>query len=62
MLLSKPCHVGIHWITLAEYSQMSTQLCQGFRESFLVLGKLATSSIRVNPHVFYDYFGDIPLP
>ena len=22
--LSKPCHVGIHWIALAEYSQMST--------------------------------------
>ena len=23
---SKPCHVGIHWIALAEYSQMSTHL------------------------------------
>ena len=22
--------VGIHWIALTEYSQMSTQLCQGF--------------------------------
>ena len=23
---SKPCHVGSHWITLTEYSQMSTHL------------------------------------
>ena len=26
---SEPCHVGIHLIALAEYSQMST-ICQGF--------------------------------
>ena len=50
---SKPCHVGIHWITLAEYSQMSTHML-GFRWFFLhfwhnfVLAKLDTSSIRVN--------------
>ena len=25
----EPCHVGIHWIALAEYSQMST-MCQGY--------------------------------
>ena len=46
---SKPCHVGIHWKGLAEYSQMSTHL-SGF-QSFLYhfkLAKLATSSIRVN--------------
>ena len=30
---SKPCHVGIHWIALAEDSQMSTHL-PGF-QSFL---------------------------
>ena len=48
---SKPCHVGIHWIVLTEYSQMSTHL-PGF-QSFLrflhhfVLAKLASSSIRV---------------
>ena len=48
---SKPCHVGIHWIALAEYSQMSTHM-PGFL-SFVsclhhfVLAKLATSSIRV---------------
>ena len=23
---SKPCHVGIHWIALTEYSQMSTHV------------------------------------
>ena len=23
---SKPCHVGIHWIALAEFSQMSTHI------------------------------------
>ena len=49
---SKPSHVGIHWIALTEYSQMSTHL-QGFWSFFrflhhFVLDKLATSSIRVN--------------
>ena len=34
---SKPWHVGIHWITLAKFSQMRTHF---------VLAKLATSSIR----------------
>ena len=24
--LSRPCHVGIHWIALAEYTQMSTHM------------------------------------
>ena len=47
----KPCHVGIHWLALAEYFQMSTHM-PGF-QSFLrffyefVLAKLAISSIRV---------------
>ena len=27
---SKPCHVHIHRIALAEHSQMSTHMCQGF--------------------------------
>ena len=49
--LAKPCHVGIHWIALAEYFQMSThmpgfQSFSGFLHLF-VLAKLATSSIRV---------------
>ena len=45
-------HLGIHWIALAEYSQMSTHM-PGFRSfsgflSNFVLARLATSSIRVN--------------
>ena len=33
---SIPCHVHIHWIALAEYSQMSTQMtgCQSFLRFF----------------------------
>ena len=30
---SKPCHVGIHWIALTEYSQMSTHV-PGFQSFF----------------------------
>ena len=55
---SQPCHVGIHWIALAEYSQMRS-MYQGFNLfsvfffffflHHFVLAKLATSSIRVNP-------------
>ena len=48
----KPCHVGIHWIALTEYSQMSTHL-PGFQSFsgfliYFVLAKLASSGIRVN--------------
>ena len=48
----KPCHVGIHWKALSEYSQMSTYVPRfpsfsGFLHHF-VLAKWATSSIRVN--------------
>ena len=48
---SKPCHVGIHWIALAEYSQMSTHV-PGFQLFFhflhpYVLAKFAPSSISV---------------
>ena len=49
---SKPCLVGIHWIALTEYSQMSTHV-PGFQSLFslflhrLVSVKLAISSIRV---------------
>ena len=49
---SKPCHVGIYGIALAEYSQRSTQLpviSQVFCIIF-VLVKLATSSIWVKNH------------
>ena len=51
---SKPCHVGIHWIALAEYSQTSThvpgfQLFFRFYASFCIGHFVqATSSIRVN--------------
>ena len=48
---SKPCHVGIHQIALAEYSQMGTNEFQSFLRFFVsfCLGqiKLATSSPRV---------------
>ena len=48
---SKPCHVGILWTALTEYSQLSTHM-QGFQSFFVflhhfILAKLATSSIRV---------------
>ena len=48
---SKPCHVGIHWIAHAGYSQTSMhmpvfQLFLGIFHHF-VWAKLATSSIRV---------------
>ena len=42
---SKPSHVGIQWIALTEYPQMSTHLPEF--QSFFRLAKLATSSIRV---------------
>ena len=49
---SKPCHIGIHWIDLAEYSQMSTHL-PGFQSFFKLfasfsIGKLSTTSKRVD--------------
>ena len=55
---SKLYHIGIHWIALAEHSQMSTHL-PGFQSfsRFLhhfVLAKLANNSKRVNP-------GQLPL-
>ena len=49
--LPLPCHVGVLWIALTEYSKMSTQM-PGFQYFFrllhhLVIVKLATSSTRV---------------
>ena len=46
--LSIPCHLGIHWIALTKYSQMST-MCQGFSNlsgfsHHFALAKLATVS------------------
>ena len=50
---SKPCRVGIHWVALAEYFQMSTHV-PGLQSFFMFsyhfnLTKFVTSSIRVNP-------------
>ena len=47
---SKPCHVGIYWIALVEYCQMSTQVprFQYFFKVFshyFVLAKVPTSTI-----------------
>ena len=59
----KPCHVGIHWIALAEYSHMNThipgfQSFSGFLHHF-VLAKLDTGSIRVKlPPVNMNYLGN----
>ena len=51
---SKHCYVGIHWIALTEYSQMSTNM-PGFQSLFSFLeiilygpNLIATSSKRVN--------------
>ena len=47
---SKPCHVDIHWIALAEYSQMSThvlgfQSFSGCLHHFVLAYLLATNCI-----------------
>ena len=36
---SKPCHLGIHWIALAEHSQMSTHIpgFQSFSQGFCII-------------------------
>ena len=36
---SKPCHVGIHWIALSEYSQISTHV-PGFQSFFRYFASL----------------------
>ena len=54
---SKSCHVGIHWIALAENSQMSTHMpgFQSFSDFFhhFVLAKLATSRVSLNWPILY---------
>ena len=57
----KPCHVGIHWITVIGYSHMRTYV-PGLQAVFFfflnnfVLAKLATSSIKVKDfNVKYPY-------
>ena len=50
----KPCHLGIHWKAPAEFSKMSNHMpgFQSFYRFFAscCIGKLATISVRVNPH------------
>ena len=53
---SKPCHIGIHWIALAEHSD--EYLCARVSIIFsdfckIILAKLASSSIRVNRREVY---------
>ena len=60
---SLPCHIGIHWKALAEYSQMRP-ICQGFSEfsgcvHHFVMAKFATSSIKVNTSLCTQ-FGSFP--
>ena len=42
---SKPCHVGIHWIALAEYSQMSTYV-PGFQSFFRFFASFCIGQIN----------------
>ena len=63
----KPCHLGFHWIALAEYSQMSTFSTHmpGFQSFFrflhhFLLAKLATSSISVNDSYIRPSFRSDP--
>ena len=45
---SKPCHIGIFWIVLGEFSQTRTHVpCRLKFSASFVLPKLATSSITV---------------
>ena len=46
---SKPCHVGTHWIALAEYSQMSTHL-PGFHWFFRIFALFCIGQIGLQQH------------
>ena len=45
----KPCHVGIHWIALAKYSQMSTHI-PGFRSFFRFFASFCIGQISHQQH------------
>ena len=47
---SKPCHVGIHWIALTQYSQMSTQIYARVSVIFQVLCILLYWNISHQQH------------
>ena len=46
---SKPCHVGIHWIALAEYSEISTHM-PGFQSFFRVFESFCIGQISHQKH------------
>ena len=46
---SKPCHVGTHWIALAEYSHMSTHL-PGFQSFFRIFASFCIGQISHQQH------------
>ena len=46
---SKPCHVGIHWIALAEYSQESTHL-PGFQSFFRIFASFCNDQSSHQQH------------
>ena len=45
----KPCHVGIHWIALTEYSQMSTHM-QGFQSFFKFFASFCIGQFSQQQH------------
>ena len=47
--ISEPCQVGIHWIALAEYSQMSTHV-PGFQSSFRFFASFCIGQISHQQH------------
>ena len=61
---SNPCHVGIHWIVHAEYSQMSTHK-PGFQSFFWVFRIIfywqnlrpAACRLRNDPCIFHENGG-----
>ena len=48
-ILLKSCHVGIHWITLTEHSQMSTHL-PGFQSFFSFFASFCIGKISHHQH------------
>ena len=46
---SKPCHVGIHWIALAEYSQMGNHM-PGLQSFFSLFASFCNGQISQQSH------------
>ena len=58
---SETCHVGIHWIALVEYSQMSTHVpgFQSFFRSFFASfcnGQISHHQLKVEPYPIPESF------